>query len=72
MITKIYDNRHFKNCDLCDFVIEEADEKVDIIGNGNILAYGTNESISDVLSFGKKIFKKCVIYIYDLNSKPLK
>jgi hypothetical protein len=53
-------------------VIEEADEKVDIIGNGNILAYGTNESISDVLSFSKKIFKKCVIYIYDLNSKPLK
>lgn len=72
MITKVYDNRHFRDSDVCDFVVEEADEKIDILGNGKILAYGTNELISDVLSFAKKIFKKCVVYIYDLNSKPLK
>jgi hypothetical protein len=72
MITKIYDNRKFQDCDVCDFVIEEAHDKIDIIGSGKILSYGTNEKIFDVLNFAKNIFKKCVVYIYDLNSKPLK
>ncbi len=71
MIKKIVDNRVLKPTKLCDAVVE-IDTTLRLPENKRILRYFQAYDIQEVLLISNSLIESVIVYIYDLNSKPLK
>ncbi len=71
MIKKIVDNRLLKPTKLCDAVVE-IDTNLNLPENKRIIRYFQAYDVQDVLLISNSLNEGVIVYIYDLNSKPLK
>jgi hypothetical protein len=67
MNIKIIDNRTGHITSKCDAVIEEVTENTVEVIKGFV-----SQDIISVLDYAMFLNKKVIIYLYDVNSKPLK
>lgn len=71
MIKKIVDNRLLKPTKLCDAVVE-IDTNLNLPEHKRIIRYFQAYDVQDVLLISNSLNEGVIVYIYDLNSKPLK
>ena len=71
MIVKVVDNRYYKNTKQCDAVLEIF-TKLNLSEENRIIKGFESEEIEYILNFANNLKMKVIVYLYDLNSKPLK
>jgi hypothetical protein len=71
MIKKVVDNRGSFKSDICDAVIEIS-SSINLIEEDRIIKGFEAESIEYIFSYAQKKKEQVIVYLYDLNSKPLK
>lgn len=71
MIKKIVDHRHYSKTSLCDAVLEIS-TNLNLKEEDRIIKGFESEELDYILRYAQNLPKMIVVYIYDLNSKPLK
>lgn len=71
MIKKIVDHRHYSKTSLCDAVLEIS-TNLTLSEEDRIIKGFESEELDYILRYAQNLPKMIVVYIYDLNSKPLK
>jgi hypothetical protein len=71
MIKKVVDHRHFKNGRQCDAVLEIF-TTLDLSEENRVIKGFESEDIEYILQFAQSLKMQVIVYLYDLNSKPLK
>lgn len=69
MDIRIVDNRTYKT-EKCDAVVEQ--DRGSLQSGCHIIKGFESQEISDILDYAKNINIAVVVYLYDLDSKPLK
>lgn len=71
MIKKIIDHRYYPKTPLCDAVLEISSNLM-LSDEDRIIKGFESEELDYILQYAQDLPKLVVVYIYDLNSKPLK
>lgn len=71
MIKKIVDNRLLAPTKLCDAVVE-IHTNLNLPEEKRIVRYFESYEVDEVLLYSNSINEGVIVFIYDLNSKPLK
>ena len=71
MIKGVVDNRVFKNGNHCDAVIEIF-TSLNLSEEHKIIKGFESEEIDYIFKFAQSLKIEVIVYLYDLNSKPLK
>jgi len=71
MIKKIVDHRSYPKTALCDAVLEIS-TNLNLSEEDRIIKGFESEELDYILRYAQDISKAVIVYIYDLNSKPLK
>lgn len=71
MIKKVVDNRGSFKSDICDAVIEIF-SSINLNEEDRIIRGFESESIEYIFSYAQRQKEQVLVYLYDLNSKPLK
>jgi len=68
---RVVDHRHFKGTKQCDAVLEIF-TSLNLSEENRIIKGFESEDIEYILDFANHLKMKVIVYLYDLNSKPLK
>jgi hypothetical protein len=71
MIKQIVDHRYYPKTSLCDAVLEIC-TNLSLSEEDRIIKGFESEEIDYILRYAQNLSKNVIVYIYDLNSKPLK
>lgn len=71
MIKKIVDHRHYSKTSLCDAVLEISTNLI-LSEEDRIIKGFESEELDYILRYAQDLPEIIIVYIYDLNSKPLK
>ena len=71
MIKKIVDHRCYPQTSLCDAVLEIS-TSLNLSEEDRIIKGFESEELDYILRYAQSLSKVVIVYIYDLNSKPLK
>jgi hypothetical protein len=71
MIKKVIDHRFYKNTKQCDAVLEIF-SNLKLSEEHRIIKGFESENIEYILDYAEKLKYYVIVYLYDLNSKPLK
>ena len=71
MIKKIVDHRYYPKTSLCDAVLEIS-TNLNLSEEDRIIKGFESEELDYILRYAQDLSKLVIVYIYDLNSKPLK
>jgi hypothetical protein len=71
MIKRVIDHRSFKGGRQCDAVLEIF-TTLDLSEENRVIKGFESEDIDYILQFAQSLKMLVIIYLYDLNSKPLK
>lgn len=71
MIMKVIDHRNYKNTKQCDAVLEIF-TTLNLSEENRVIKGFESEDIEYILNFANNLKMKVIVYLYDLNSKPLK
>lgn len=71
MIKKIIDHRHYNRTARCDAVLEVY-SNLKLPEEHRIIKGFESEEIEYILDYANKLKIEVIVYLYDLNSKPLK
>jgi hypothetical protein len=71
MIKKVIDNRGNFKSDICDAVIEISSSII-LNEEDRVVKGFEAESVEYIFSYAQKYKEPVIVYLYDLNSKPLK
>jgi hypothetical protein len=71
MIMKVVDHRKYKNTKQCDAVLEIF-TTLNLSEENRVIKGFESEDIDYILNFANNLKMKVIVYLYDLNSKPLK
>jgi len=71
MIKKVVDHRFFKKMARCDAVIEVY-SNLNLSEEQRVIRGFESEDIDYILNYAQNLNTEVVVYLYDLNSKPLK
>lgn len=68
---KVIDHRNYKNTKQCDAVLEIF-TTLNLSEENRVIKGFESEDIEYILNFANNLKMKVIVYLYDLNSKPLK
>jgi hypothetical protein len=71
MIKKVIDHRFYRNTARCDAVLEIF-SNLKLSEEHRIIKGFESEDIDYILDYAEKLKYYVIVYLYDLNSKPLK